>query len=108
MLLASYSLLLDSLAATVYHPCGTARMGAADNPRAVVDAESLGVLGVAGLRVADASLMPDLPSGNTNAPTIMIGEKAAEIIRALPPQQPVPARAGAAGPSDSSSARAKL
>ena len=62
-------------ALTVYHETSTCRMGS------VVDAE-LRVLGVAGLRVADASVMPTVISGNTNAPTIMIGERAAELIAA--------------------------
>jgi len=65
---------------TEYHPCGTCKMGPHSDPMAVVDAE-LRVHGVQGLRVADASIMPTLTGGNTTAPTIMIGEKAAELIR---------------------------
>jgi choline dehydrogenase-like flavoprotein len=78
---------------TCYHPAGTCAMGT------VVDAE-LRVHGVEGLRVADASVMPTIPRGNTNAPTIMIAEKAADLIRGLPPlphvsMEPEPASATA-------------
>jgi choline dehydrogenase len=63
---------------TAYHPIGTCRMG--QGPGTVVD-ENLRVHGIEGLRVADASIFPTMPSGNTNAPAIMVGEKAAELLR---------------------------
>ena len=70
---------IRSHAHTAYHPIGTCRMGPA-GPKTVVD-EKLKVHGIEGLRIADASIFPTMPSGNTNAPCIMVGEKAADLIR---------------------------
>ncbi|HKX42293.1 MAG TPA: GMC family oxidoreductase N-terminal domain-containing protein [Burkholderiaceae bacterium] len=73
--------LAGDIGTTIFHPVGTAKMGPASDPDAVVDAQ-LRVHGVRGLRVADASVMPTITSGNTNSPTLMIAERAAEWIRA--------------------------
>jgi choline dehydrogenase len=74
-------------AESAYHPCGTARMGRASDPMAVVDPECR-VIGVEGLRVADSSIFPQVTNGNLNAPSIMVGEKAADHILG---RQPLPA-----------------
>ncbi|WP_171173805.1 choline dehydrogenase [Ruegeria sp. HKCCD8929] len=66
-------------AESAYHPCGTCRMGRADDPDAVVDSESR-VIGVDGLRVADSSIFPQITNGNLNAPSIMVGEKVSDHL----------------------------
>ena len=72
---------------SAYHPCGTCRMGRVDDPMAVVD-EDTRVIGVNGLRVVDSSIMPSITTGNLNAPTIMIGEKASDHILDRPKLPP--------------------
>jgi len=71
--------LAGDIASTIFHPVGTTQMGKVDNPMAVVDTR-LRVFGVASLRVVDAGVMPLITSGNTNSPTLMIAEKAAQWI----------------------------
>jgi choline dehydrogenase len=72
---------------SAYHPCGTCRMGAADDPMSVVDPECR-VIGVEGLRVADSSIFPRITNGNLNAPSLMTGEKAADHILGKAPLAP--------------------
>ncbi|WP_137388613.1 GMC family oxidoreductase [Rhodoligotrophos defluvii] len=72
---------VGDLATTIFHPVGTAKMGIENDPFAVLDAR-LRVRGVGGLRVVDASAMPRITSGNTNSPSVMIGEKGAALILA--------------------------
>ncbi|TFL20258.1 choline dehydrogenase [Jannaschia formosa] len=74
-------------AESAYHPCGTARMGRRDDPLAVVDPQCR-VIGVEGLRLADSSIFPRITNGNLNAPSIMVGEKAADHILGRPPLAP--------------------
>src|SRR5206468_6873381 len=76
---ASLAKAAGDIGTTIFHPVGTAKMGTASDPMAVVD-ERLRFYGIAGLRVADASVMPTITSGNTNTPTAMIAEKGAVMI----------------------------
>jgi choline dehydrogenase len=74
-------------AESAYHPCGTCKMGDPEDPMAVVDPETR-VIGVEGLRVADSSIFPQVPNGNTNGPSLMVGEKAADHILQRNPLAP--------------------
>ncbi len=75
-------------AESAYHPCGTARMGRADDPLAVVDPQGR-VIGVQGLRVADSSVFPRITNGNLNGPSILVGERMADHILG---RDPLPAQ----------------
>ncbi len=78
---ADLARLAGDIATTIFHPVGTCKMGRADDASAVVDAE-LRVRGIAGLHIADASVMPIITRGNTNSPTLMIAEKLAKLLTA--------------------------
>ena len=78
---AELTQLAGNITTTIFHPVGTAKMGLADDAMAVTDSR-LRVHGIRGLRIADASTMPSIVSGNTNSPTLMIAEKAATWMRA--------------------------
>ncbi len=76
---ASLARAAGDIGTTIFHPVGTAKMGLPSDPLAVVDGR-LRVMGVEGLRVIDASVMPTITSGNTNTPTIMIAERGARFV----------------------------
>jgi choline dehydrogenase len=78
---ADLAKLAGDIASTIFHPVGTVKMGRVDDDTAVLDPH-LRVKGVVGLRVVDASVMPEITSGNTNSPTLMIAEKAASWVLA--------------------------
>lgn len=78
---------IRSNAESAYHPSCTCAMGAADNPDAVVD-NTCRVIGLEGLRVVDSSVFPTITNGNLNAPTIMVAERAADLVRGRPPLAP--------------------
>ena len=77
---------VKSDAETALHPCGTAKMGS--DPMSVVNPKTMEVLGISGLRVVDASVMPFITNGNIYAPTMMVAEKAADLIRGNTPLPP--------------------
>ena len=79
---AYWDCFIRHIATTCYHPCCTVKMGAISNPSAVVDPQ-LRVKGVKGLRVVDTSVFPNVTAGNTQAPTVMVAEKAADMIRGI-------------------------
>ena len=75
-------------AETALHPSCTAKMGSADDDMAVVDPETMQVWGIENLYIADASVFPSIPNGNIYAPTMMVGEKAADLIAGKTPLEP--------------------
>ena len=84
---AALTAYIRASASTVHHPTSTCRMGPGED--SVVDAQ-LRVHGIEGLRVVDASVFPSIIGGNTNAPVVMVAEKAADLLRGLPPPAPAP------------------
>jgi choline dehydrogenase len=85
---AELALYIQNSVSTLYHPVGTCAMGGSSRRGSVVDTE-LKVRGVEALRVVDASVMPTVPRGNTNAPTIAIAERAADLISGRAPLAPI-------------------